>query len=801
MAARCVFWRVMPTTAALVLALAVCAPAAERRPSGERLPAAESLETLVEADWQAQEKRLGREPGSPEALLDALTRSERLLADLAAMPGGPDVAAESETLADLRRQAGDPASLDAETRLRLWRDVRWLARGAALKNPLLADKSIAFMKRRRFPCQMLHEYIAYFADHSGIFGGSVCLLEEPGQSLAVRDLIKGRLPPGCYSTLTTSYDARTLYFAYAECYGRKIPFGSHEQPRYGILAIDLVEDTIAQLTDGEYDDFDPCPLPDGGIAFMSTRRGGFTRCNNPWEPVQVYTLHRMDADGGHIRTLSYHETNEWHPRVLNDGRIIYARWDYVDRSAANFHGLWVTNPDGTNAAILFGNYTRRINACYEPQPIPGSNRIVFVAGAHHACVGGSLVILDPARASLDPKTGEDRLDAVEILTPQVCFPEADGWPDSYFHSPFPLSENYFLVSFGYGPIPGMSSGGQRDTTGIYYLDRFGNLELLYRDRRWACMYPVLLAPRPKPPVVQSVLQSDLGDEGEFFLADVQRSLLPLPADRPIRSLRIFRVLPKTTPTANEPRIGYANAEAARVLLGTVPVEADGSAYFRAPARAPLYFQAVDADGRAVQSMRSTVYLQPGERRGCVGCHEPVAAAPVPRDTVAMTRPPSSIRPGPDGTSPFGYPRLVQPVLDRHCVACHDGTRGEKKSDLVLTGEPAAPFTRSYTSLRPFVRWHEWGKESIDLNVTRPGRCGADVSRLLAVLADATHAPAVTLPPEDRERLIVWLDGNAPFYGRYDEAAREAQRHGDAVPVPADPVAAPRDNPLEALFGQ
>ena len=136
---------------------------------------------------------------------------------------------------------------------------------------------------------------------------------------------------------------------------------------------------------------------------MSTRRGGFGRCHNPWEPLPTYTLHRMDADGSDVRTLSWHETNEWHPSVLNDGRIVYTRWDYVDRSAANFHGLWVSNPDGTNPVSLFGNYTTRINACYQPRAIPGSQRVMFVAGAHHADVGGSLVIVDPRRVALDPR--------------------------------------------------------------------------------------------------------------------------------------------------------------------------------------------------------------------------------------------------------------------------------------------------------------------------------------------------------------------------------------------------------------
>ena len=372
--------------------------------------------------------------------------------------------------------------------------------------------------------------------------------------------------------------------------------------------------------------------------------------------------------------------------MLNDGRLVYIRWDYVDRSAANFHGLWVSNPDGSGAASLFGNYTMRISACYQPRAIPGSEKVLFVAGAHHADVGGSLVMLDPRRVNYDPESGEDGFDSIEALTPEVCFPESAGWPKSYFHSPKPLSEACMLVSFSFDPLPGMSSGESRDTrTGLYYFDRFGNLELLYRAADIASMYPLPLKPRPRPPVIASALDFGL-TEGEFLISDVRRSLFPMPAGRPIRELRVFQVLPKFgSHLANDPRIGHANAESARMLLGTVPVESDGSAYFRVPAGKPLYFQTVDADGHAVQSMRSVTYLQPGERRGCVGCHEPPGSVVANRPTLAMRRAPSRLEPGPEGSQPFSFPRLVQPVLDRHCVRCHDGQTGSGKSKLVLTG--------------------------------------------------------------------------------------------------------------------
>ena len=742
-----------------------------------------TLDELVRADWADQERRRDRSPDDPEAVTAAYRRAQALLRNTACLSERDTFAA---ALGRMSAELARVHELSKEGRLALYHRIRSATRRVVLNNPLLAGKPVVFMKRRRFICQMLHEYLGYFYDYGDISGGGVYALQEPGRSLAIRDLIAGRLPKGNYTTLALSYDARTAYFGFAQRAETKPDFYSPQRRCFHIYAVNVDGTNLRQLTFGPDDDFDPCPLPDGGIAFLSTRRGGFGRCHNLWEPLPVYTLHRMDASGQNVRTLSFHETNEWHPAVLNDGRIVYSRWDYVDRSAANYHGLWVSNPDGTNPAVLFGNYTQRINACFQPKAIPGSDKIAFIAGAHHADVGGALVLVDPDRHRLDGVTGEDRFESIETLTPEVCFPEAAGWPDTYFHSPWPLSEDCFLVAFSPAALPGMGSNVKDDNyTGLYYFDRFGNLELLYQDPNFSCMYPILLTSRPVPPLVASALNTEFGDEGEFVVADVRRSLLPLPASRPIRRLRIYQVLPKTTThVANQPRLGYANAESARMMLGTVPVEADGSAYFRAPARKPLYFQAVDDEGRAVQSMRSVTYLQPGERRSCVGCHEPPGTvSPRDSDLKALRRRPSRIEPGPEGTRPLSFPLLVQPVLDRHCVECHDGSAGERKSPLVLTSEPAGAFSRSYESLKPYVRWYEWGGASIHEIGTRPGQIGADESRLLRILDDEHHAEHVTLPPHDKLRLCLWLDANAPFYGTYEKEAQIAQKAGHAVPPP------------------
>lgn len=776
---------ILPLRAAGILTVLILgsAPGSAARAAG--FDGEEDLQRLVEADWDRQEQLRGRGVDSPEAIREAIRRAERLRADLASLPG-LDLSREGEALERLQARVDRLDLLDGPSRASLYREIRWATRALASRNPLLENRPIVFMQRRRFVCQMLHEYLGYFYDK--ISGGGIYVLEQPWKSLRTRDVLGGRLGEGNFTTLSLSYDGQTLYFAFADS---SRPKPDYYRPSAGtrvfqIWSVRADGTDLRRLTEDRFDNFDPCPLPDGGVAYISSRRGGFGRCHNPWEPLPAYTLHRMDADGRNPRTLSFHETNEWHPGVLADGRIVYSRWDYVDRSAANFHGLWTSNPDGTNPAILFGNYTADINACYQPRAIPGSNRILFVAGAHHADVGGSLVIVDPTAARLKGD-GEDDLDSIERLTPYAAFPETGkDWGRCFFHSPWPLSETYFLASFGYGAVPGMSSGNPKDTpTGLYYLDRFGNLELLYRAEGISSMYPIPLAPRPQPPAIPSMLHPELGDEGELMLADAHRSHLPLPAGRRVAEVRVFQVFPKTQHVVNKPRIGHANAEPARMLLGTVPVESDGSAFFRVPARKPLYFQTVDEEGKAVQTMRSVTYLQPGERRGCVGCHEGPQATHFPRQSRAFERGPSSLRPGPDGSRPMSYVRLVQPILDRHCVRCHAGGSGPGRGSAILTGEPVekSPFSRSYVSLKPFVRWHEWGGASIDQAVSRPGRVGATLSPLTRILDDAVHAPEVKLSDSERRALYLWLDANVPFYGTYEKDSQEAQRKGLEVGVP------------------
>jgi hypothetical protein len=221
------------------------------------------------------------------------------------------------------------------------------------------------------------------------------------------------------------------------------------------------------------------------------------------------------------------------------------------------------------------------------------------------------------------------------------------------------------------------------------------------------------------------------------------------------------------------------------VLGTVPVESDGSAYFSAPAGIPLAFQALDERGQAVQMMRSITYLQPGETAGCVGCHESRSTAPPAGPMpLALGRPPSPIEPGPAGSRPFSYPILVQPVLDKKCVSCHNATKPEGK--VVLTGQPQGHYTISYNALAPRVPYSAWqGGDFRRVNsepVTLPDHFGARGSRLMKLLL-AGHEK-VELSAEEIERLVTWMDTNALFYGTFDPAGQARQQQGEHIAGPS-----------------
>jgi hypothetical protein len=466
----------------------------------------------------------------------------------------------------------------------------------------------------------------------------------------------------------------------------------------------------------------------------------------------------MNADGDNLRQISPFEMFEWNPSVAHDGRILYSRWDYIDRRNMPYMSLWSTLPDGTGARAIFGNYTPSPHCMFEPRAIPDSNKIVFTASAHHGNTAGSLVLLDLGQ-------GFDGHGPMTRLTPEVLFPEIEAWPSTYFANPYPLSEDHYLVTWSDQPLTNPGDPAGTAAMGIYLFDAFGNLELIYRDPEISSMYPLPIRPRSKPPALPESPRWSGPQEGEVVVQNVYRGLVSIPRGT-IRQLRLVGVPAKTHPTMNFPQMGLTQDDPGKFVLGTVPVEEDGSARFRVPSGVIFFLQALDDRGMAVQTMRSATYVQPGEQTTCIGCHEPRNTAPPNMAATALLREPSKIASGPPGSWPLDFQTLVQPVLDEHCVRCHPGA---ESSELDLTTE------KSYGSLvdygAPSLRTHVMTRYRQGFSTA--GACAAKANPLVPLLERGHYD--VQLDGGDWERLITWMDTYGQRRGSFSEDQEDRLR--------------------------
>ncbi len=773
-------------------------------------------EALIEWDWRMQDGiQTPREPRTYLQAIEKLARqTDALLHErraAATLSPADESAWQKLCVQPL------PLETDVSAGEARWLDFHRLRRQIVLANPAFKLSSLFFVKH--VPSVMSHQLTQVYG-YCARPGGGLFVLTEPGVDMRTRNITPATLPPGNFMTPELSGDARSVLFAYCPVKEAPASWDFNDQTRhlrYHIHELSLESGSVRALTAGDTDNFSPVVLPGLDVLYVSSRRGGYHRCGRG--PCFVYTLARMRADGRDARSISFHETHEWDPSLLNDGRVIYTRWDYVDRNAVHYEQLWSAFPDGGNARIYYGNNTWNPTGIWEARAVPGSSRVMATAAPHHGMSAGSVILVDVSR-------GVDGQAPLARLTPDVRFPESESplafgpspagydfdtpvtqywraplaepwrketlpeeekrWPGHCYKSPWPLSEEFFIVSYSFDQLVGEPGPNLPNMFGLYFADAFGNKELVYRDPAISSLWARPLAKRSVP--VELVSRTSLpagitgqsAETGTFFLRNVAESWPALPGGMPITHLRVIQVLLKTTPNADSPRVGAAFAAPGKQVLGTVPVEPDGSALFQVPARTPVLFQALDAHGRAVQTMRSLVYLQPGELQSCTGCHDHRMKAPQPgAAALALRREASKIKPGPDGSRPFSYPRLVQPVLDRHCVSCHDGKEPKRP---ILTGEPEGDFTKSYNALVSRVSFAAWNRPQQNFEpLTEPLRFGAAGSPLMKML-DQGHGN-VALSPEDEQRLHTWMDANALFYGTFDVNEQKKQLLGQVIEGP------------------
>lgn len=746
-----------------------------------------------------------------------LRRSAALLGALQKARGLDALATK---LAALKGEAEKTDVKDAAARRALFDQALAVRREIAFANPLLNFDEILFVKRHRG----IYEHMCdQFYGITARPGGGLCVLKNPfGTNPEVRDVLanakveNGRLKGqrifggngdtaklsydgvhrlsgdettgGAFLSPALSYDAKQIMFAYCECTGSReqdihtdATRGHWAEGRaFHIFRVNTDGTGLRQITDGTWNEFDPCWLPNGRVAFISERRGGYLRCGRA---CPLYNLYDMTPDGGEINLLSFHDSNEWNPSVTHDGRIVWTRWDYVDRHGCIAHMPWITRLDGTDPRALHGNFSPRSirpDMELDVRAIPASQKFVATAAPHHGQAFGSLVVIDPRVPD------DDAMGPVKRVTPEVGFPESQGGHQVY-GTPWPLSDDFFLCVYDPAMNGAAKPRGRHGDYGIYLVDSFGNKELIYRDAEIGCISPMPLRATERQPITRSPViaanskPAKPGDTGEGTMAvvDIYNTLKPWPTNSKVKEIRILQVLPCSVPSGGEAphQTGKRIAEAgdsivpARWVLGTVPVESDGSAYFKVPAYRELFFQLIDDRGMAVQSMRSGTAIRDGEKLVCAGCHEPKHAVAKAPDVVplAMRRAPSVPKPDVDGSNPFSYPRLVQPVLDRNCVACHEK---EKSKAINLASAPVQnKFFASYNNLMKYS-FTAYG----DACRTVPGKFGAQASGLIALL-DKGHYD-VKLSPEDFHRLTLWQDCVSMFYGVFEKEAGEAQLRGE-----------------------
>ncbi len=576
----------------------------------------------------------------------------------------------------------------------------------------------------------------------------------------------------------------------------KILFSMPNDDRvWQVCEIDAGGNNFRQLTVGAFPDihnYDACYLPSGEIAFVSTAPLQGVPCNASVNTAMTY---KMDADGNNIRQLCFDQDHNYCLTTTHDGRIMYLRWEYTDIPHVWGRYLFTMNPDGTNQREFYGSGGYWPNSIFYARPIPKHpTKVVGVVTGHHVGRVGELVIFDPAH-------GRNAADGVVQRIPgrgQKVEPliqdrlTNDTWPK--FLQPYPLSEKYFLVSCK--PRP-------EDLWGIYLVDVFDNMVLVEELEGHALLEPIPLRKRTTPPVIPDKVKPGV-NTALLYMEDVYQGpgLKGVPRGT-VKELRLFTYHFAYQRLAGiSHRVGADGPWEPKRMLGTVPVEEDGSAMFRVPAKVPISIQPVDADGKALQLMRSWTTAMPGEIVSCVGCHEEQNSTPLSQNTIAAKRDPSRIKPWHGPVRGFSFAREVQPVLDKYCVGCHDGTqkhgrpakpdfRAEQGKFVVLKGGNPEPhvisgvpreelhkkwggvFEPAYFELRRYVR--VGGFES-DIRRLNAAEFGAETSELVQMLQKGHHG--VELDPEAWERLFVWIDLNAPCHGTWRETVGVARTERD-----------------------
>jgi hypothetical protein len=641
---------------------------------------------------------------------------------------------------------------------------------------------------------------------------SLCVLEMDGIYGKVKTLIDDS--HGVIRDPDVSFDGQRILFAWKK---------SDRLDDYHLYEIEVATGQVRQLTAGlGFADYEGMYLPTGDILFNSTRCVQTVDC---WW-TEVSNLYACDEDGRHLRRLTFDQVHTNYPQLLDDGRIVYTRWEYNDRGQIYPQPLFQMNPDGTNQTEFYGNNSFFPTSILHARGIPGTPKVVAIASGHHSSQAGKLIVVDPTR-------GRQENQGVQLIAPVRKTPadkiDAYGQEGDQWMYPYALNDREFIVTF----LP----GGRKKPHdrffgrfGIFYMDLDGRRELLVRDPDLPCNQAVPLVARQTVIVRPSVVDYRKKN-GTYYLQDVYYGpgLEGIPRGT-IKALRIvtmdFRAAGvgsngnSQALVSTAPSVGNGSWDP-KTVLGTTPVYEDGSAMFQIPARTPVYFQALDANGHVVQTMRSWSTLQPGECASCIGCHENKNESPsaYTADSLAMCHGARLPDPFYGPTRGFSFAKEIQPILDRHCTECHNDRSRLQTVDkpapaasaaTTPADQPAKPKAfslLSQTTLDPRAKrlWSDaylmltgatlaerknsepfyladpnrqpvnWISAQSQPPMLPPYSAGAAKSRLMEMLAKGHEG--VQLSREELDKLACWIDLLVPFCGDYCEAAAwtEAER--------------------------
>jgi len=792
-------------------------PAAVKPPAPPRTgPAEPETRTLTAEEAQAMLKRewLFQAKGKPPAqrALQEIGWARQIAERLRNAAKAPDLKNELAKLTALETELKAlPAKADPKKCEGLYLAVRRVKRRVMFSDPLVDFSRLLFIDvPERYPHESMHRVYP----QAQLDCVRLLVLDGLHPGGKVRKLA-GELGPGWFWRPDVSFDGKRALFCFRPKKDRT--FHLYETNVDGSTSSGQA--TVRQLTSGNYDDQDPIYMPDGHIVFVSNRGHSYARCV-VGHPSTVVA--RCDADGKNIYLISGGNEPEYTPALMPNGQILYTRWEYTDKELMRIQSLWTVNPDGTGTSAFWGNQSYWPDMLLEARPIPGSHRVMFAGHGHHQVYWGSIGIVDP-------KKGFNYPDGLTRVTWDVPWCEVGNGPNEKpettdyhtsgayrgYKSPYPLSEELFLVS-------GRPSG-RGSKFRILLMDTRGNRELIY-EGAFNVLYPIPIKPRPIPPVKpDSITWAGAQRDGRkikpgtFYCPDVYQGAPKILRGK-AKYLRVIHSDWNTMTLGKKiqdtkytrarthmhvgPVVSVVVNDAVKFVLGTIPIEDDGSLYFEAPPCKSLHFQLLDERHRTLHTMRSFTNVMPGERRGCVGCHEVQSITPPrQRRAIAMKKPPAKITPyaiGPNYS--LGYERDIQPILDKNCGKCHQGKgKGKKKLDLTLR-----PSTDGGVFPEPYLTLTLGKKRQLH---DFPGRCEGGIAD--TILAEArpwtpqiykTHPPMISLSYKSRlveiasstkhnkvnktkadslslTKLILWVDTLCPYRGE-----RELRAMADPDPT-------------------